>query len=51
MLKVDIPNYLTKGGLWFGAMWFYNWFIESNGMSSKYTLTDSLSFSLSNITA
>jgi hypothetical protein len=32
-------------------MWFYNSFIESNGMSSKYTITDSLTFSVSNITA
>ena len=32
-------------------MWFYNSFIESNGMTSKNTLTDSLTFSLSNITA
>jgi len=50
MLKFDIPNYLTKGGIWFGAMLLYNMVVDKNNFTSKYALTDSLTFSLSNIT-
>ena len=50
MLKFDIPNYLTKGGIWFGVMLLYNTVVEKNNVTSNYALTDSLTFSLSNIT-
>jgi hypothetical protein len=49
MLKFDIPNYLTKGGISFGLMLLYNTVIDNNSVTSKYALTDSLTFSLSNI--
>ncbi len=32
-------------------MWLYNSFIDNNGMTWKYTLTDSLTFALSNLSA
>ncbi len=49
MLKFDIPNYLTKGGISFGLMLLYNTVIDKQAITSKYALTDSLTFGLSNI--
>ncbi len=50
MLKFDIPNYLTKGGMWFGIMLLYNTVIDKNSFTWKYALTDWLTFSLASIT-
>ena len=45
----DLTKYLSNGALWFVLMSIYNYWMENKGFFSSVSLTDWLTFSLSNI--